>query len=418
MRRARPPRSLAPPCRQRRARRPRTARDQRRSRPKRASSSRASRRSPRATRVVDTPITTTFDVTLAPRNAARTRELHREPLEYRVERLPPLPHDRRSSRSDYGASASSVDAVRDYFAGFGLHVGDAEQGPTRAARDAARRRRSRTRSPRPSRRVRRCQRRPRRATRDQGHRAGSGRAPHRRRRRTLHGRAAVDQLGGLARERAHRAPVDLSRRRRRDRHDAELQRRLHALSIRAALRLRRGVGGQQQRRRTDDRRLRTQRVRPGRPRDVPELLRPQPDDHAGLDRRRTDRWLRRRADARHRRGRGDGARARRSRSTRARTTAPDRSTPTSRSPTTTPPTSSRRRGARARATPAATPSAEQPIFEQMAAQGQTIVSAAGDAGSSDCNGITNNDLAVDDPASQPYVTGVGGLTRERHRAAQ
>jgi subtilase family serine protease len=56
------------------------------------------------------------------------------------------------------------------------------------------------------------------------------------------------------------------------------------------------------------------------------------------------------------------------------------------------------------------PSAEQPIFEQMAAQGQTIVSAAGDAGSSDCNGITNNDPAVDDPASQPYVTGVGGLT--------
>ncbi|MGD0854002.1 MAG: protease pro-enzyme activation domain-containing protein [Acidimicrobiales bacterium] len=56
------------------------------------------------------------------------------------------------------------------------------------------------------------------------------------------------------------------------------------------------------------------------------------------------------------------------------------------------------------------PSAEQPIFEQMAAQGQTIVSAAGDAGSSDCNGITNNDAAVDDPASQPYVTGVGGLT--------
>jgi hypothetical protein len=46
----------------------------------------------------------------------------------------------------------------------------------------------------------------------------------------------------------------------------------------------------------------------------------------------------------------------------------------------------------------------------MAAQGQTVFSAAGDAGSSDCNGITNNNLAVDDPASQPYVTGVGGLT--------
>ncbi len=60
--------------------------------------------------------------------------------------------------------------------------------------------------------------------------------------------------------------------------------------------------------------------------------------------------------------------------------------------------------------PEGDPSAEQPIFEQMSAQGQTVVSAAGDSGSSDCNGITNNDLAVDDPASQPFVTGVGGLT--------
>jgi subtilase family serine protease len=50
------------------------------------------------------------------------------------------------------------------------------------------------------------------------------------------------------------------------------------------------------------------------------------------------------------------------------------------------------------------------IFEQMAAQGQTVVSAAGDYGSSDCTGITNNSPAVDDPASQPLVTGVGGLT--------
>jgi hypothetical protein len=60
--------------------------------------------------------------------------------------------------------------------------------------------------------------------------------------------------------------------------------------------------------------------------------------------------------------------------------------------------------------PSGDPSAEQPIFEQMSAQGQTIVSAAGDDGSSDCHGITNNALAVDDPASQPFVTGVGGLT--------
>lgn len=56
------------------------------------------------------------------------------------------------------------------------------------------------------------------------------------------------------------------------------------------------------------------------------------------------------------------------------------------------------------------PSGEQPIFEQMAAQGQTFLAAAGDAGSSDCAGITNNAPAVDDPASQPFVTGVGGLS--------
>lgn len=60
--------------------------------------------------------------------------------------------------------------------------------------------------------------------------------------------------------------------------------------------------------------------------------------------------------------------------------------------------------------PSNDPSAEEPIFEQMAAQGQTMVASAGDEGSSDCNGITNNSPAVDDPASQPYVTGVGGLT--------
>ena len=54
--------------------------------------------------------------------------------------------------------------------------------------------------------------------------------------------------------------------------------------------------------------------------------------------------------------------------------------------------------------------AEQVIFEQMAAQGQTLIAAAGDSGSSDCTGIVSNAPAVDDPASQPYVTGVGGLT--------
>ena len=60
--------------------------------------------------------------------------------------------------------------------------------------------------------------------------------------------------------------------------------------------------------------------------------------------------------------------------------------------------------------PTGSVAAEQVIFEQMAAQGQTVVAAAGDLGSSDCNGVTTNAAAVDDPASQPYVTGVGGLT--------
>jgi subtilase family serine protease len=53
-------------------------------------------------------------------------------------------------------------------------------------------------------------------------------------------------------------------------------------------------------------------------------------------------------------------------------------------------------------------------FEQAAAQGQTILSASGDDGSTDCYEDTNlttaqrEALAVDYPASSPYVTGVGG----------
>ena len=41
--------------------------------------------------------------------------------------------------------------------------------------------------------------------------------------------------------------------------------------------------------------------------------------------------------------------------------------------------------------------------------GQSIFAAAGDDGSNDCDS-TSGQLAVDDPASQPYVTGVGGTT--------
>ncbi len=52
---------------------------------------------------------------------------------------------------------------------------------------------------------------------------------------------------------------------------------------------------------------------------------------------------------------------------------------------------------------------EQTIFSQMAAQGQSVFASAGDAGSSDCAVGNGNGLAVDDPASQPLVTSVGGL---------
>jgi kumamolisin len=50
--------------------------------------------------------------------------------------------------------------------------------------------------------------------------------------------------------------------------------------------------------------------------------------------------------------------------------------------------------------------AENTIFMQMAAQGQSLFAAAGDSGAYD-DGKT---LSVDDPASQPYVTGVGGTS--------
>jgi hypothetical protein len=57
--------------------------------------------------------------------------------------------------------------------------------------------------------------------------------------------------------------------------------------------------------------------------------------------------------------------------------------------------------------------AENVLFEEAAAQGQTVLSAAGDDGSEDCYGynpgsLAESELSVDDPASQPFVTGVGG----------
>ncbi len=53
---------------------------------------------------------------------------------------------------------------------------------------------------------------------------------------------------------------------------------------------------------------------------------------------------------------------------------------------------------------ASTRSSENTAFQQMAAQGQSIYAAAGDSGAND-NGSS---LSVDDPASQPYMVGVGG----------
>ncbi len=57
---------------------------------------------------------------------------------------------------------------------------------------------------------------------------------------------------------------------------------------------------------------------------------------------------------------------------------------------------------------------ENTIFEQAAAQGQSIFAAAGDDGSNDCGNHATSPVApvlsVDDPGSQPYVTSVGGLT--------
>jgi subtilase family serine protease len=51
---------------------------------------------------------------------------------------------------------------------------------------------------------------------------------------------------------------------------------------------------------------------------------------------------------------------------------------------------------------------EATLFEEAATQGQTVVAAAGDDGAEDCGAGTGP--AVDDPASQPYVTGVGGTS--------
>ena len=54
-------------------------------------------------------------------------------------------------------------------------------------------------------------------------------------------------------------------------------------------------------------------------------------------------------------------------------------------------------------------SAENTLFQQAATEGISIVSASGDDGSEDCFPAPPT-LQVDDPASQPYVTAVGGTS--------
>jgi subtilase family serine protease len=57
--------------------------------------------------------------------------------------------------------------------------------------------------------------------------------------------------------------------------------------------------------------------------------------------------------------------------------------------------------------------AESTLFQEAAAQGQTIVSASGDNGSEDCfipGQNLNLQPAVDDPSSQQFVTSVGGTS--------
>src|SRR5580700_10923344 len=59
--------------------------------------------------------------------------------------------------------------------------------------------------------------------------------------------------------------------------------------------------------------------------------------------------------------------------------------------------------------------AENVVFKQMGAQGQSMFAASGDDGNEAWEGVTSAGqpiltFGVQDPASQPYVTGVGGTT--------
>ena len=63
-------------------------------------------------------------------------------------------------------------------------------------------------------------------------------------------------------------------------------------------------------------------------------------------------------------------------------------------------------GSTEQSTTASTRNSENSAFQQMAAQGQTIFVASGDTGAY----ADGSSLSVQDPASQPYVTAVGGTT--------
>lgn len=54
------------------------------------------------------------------------------------------------------------------------------------------------------------------------------------------------------------------------------------------------------------------------------------------------------------------------------------------------------------------------IFKQAAAQGISMFAAAGDSGAYDCN---DNNLAVDSPASDPYIIGVGGTNLQTNNGS-
>ncbi len=63
---------------------------------------------------------------------------------------------------------------------------------------------------------------------------------------------------------------------------------------------------------------------------------------------------------------------------------------------------------------------ENTLFALAAAQGQTLFASTGDTGSAGCLGTTKSStsqLAVDDPAAQPFVTSVGGTSLTLNRSS-